>query len=76
MFIRLTFFQENSIENTEEKLHKLNVLVQHLEFQEQNIEKSAHSLEYVKEQVRLFSILLFNKNFLNNKRSRKLFFNL
>jgi len=44
--------QEHAIRNSEENINKLSLLVTHLGYQQESIEKSAYALENVKEQVR------------------------
>lgn len=43
--------QEHAIKSSEENLHRLNILLTHLGYQQESIQRSAHALENVKEQV-------------------------
>ncbi|XP_053639962.2 BLOC-1-related complex subunit 7 isoform X2 [Cherax quadricarinatus] len=44
--------QEHAIRNSEENLHKLMLLLTHLGYQQESIQRSVYALENVKEQVR------------------------
>ncbi|KAK7071292.1 hypothetical protein SK128_001186 [Halocaridina rubra] len=44
--------QEHAIQNSEDNFRKLNALITHLGYQQESIQRSAHALENVKEQVR------------------------
>ncbi|XP_068215578.1 BLOC-1-related complex subunit 7 [Palaemon carinicauda] len=44
--------QEHAMRNSEENLQKLNLLLTHLGYQQESIQRSAYALENVKEQVR------------------------
>ncbi|XP_037800053.1 BLOC-1-related complex subunit 7-like [Penaeus monodon] len=44
--------QEHALKNAEDNLQKLNLLITHLGYQHDSIQRSAYALENVKEQVR------------------------